>query len=76
MMTDERAQARTVIAKACTNREMREVMLYACIVADKVRLTKKGVRFYGPNGTVGAHFTASDHRARENFIRDLRQAGL
>ena len=71
-----RAEARTTVTRACTDRDMREVLLYAIQIADRVQLTKSGIRFYGPTGTAGAHYTQSDHRARANFLSQLRAAGL
>lgn len=38
--------------------------------------TTAGITLCGPNGTVGTHFTKSDHRAVLNFISDLRKAGI
>jgi len=38
--------------------------------------TTSGITLCGPFGTVGTHFTKSDHRAVLNFISDLRRAGI
>jgi hypothetical protein len=70
------ADLRTAVTKRCTDKDMRDVILYGIAVADRVRLTKSGITFYGPNGSANTHFTTSDWRARQNLIRDLRQAGL
>lgn len=38
--------------------------------------TTSGLTLCGPMGTVGTHFTKSDHRSTLNFVSDLRRAGL
>jgi hypothetical protein len=74
--TVTRAAARAAVLRGCTSKDITEVILYGIAVADRVQLTRSGIRFYGPKGTAGTHFTPSDRRARDNLISDLRKAGL
>jgi hypothetical protein len=62
--------------RACTNRDVRKVVLAAVNAGVPARLTKKGVILYGQDGgSAGAHYTASDARAAANLKAELRRIG-
>lgn len=67
---------RRTIRRACTHREMRDLLLAVVDSGVRMRLTSSGVLVYGPKGTAGTHFTCSDVRAQKNFRARLRQIGV
>lgn len=65
------------IKRGCTNREMRALILAAIKTGARYRMTKSGVMFYGRHGSgISTHFTCSDHRAVDNFRKNLKQVGI
>ena len=74
---EDRAVVRKRILRACTNREIRAVLLE---VIDKttatIRLTTSGIIIYGPEGACGTHWTVSEARASKNLRASLRRIGV
>ena len=66
---------RRMVRRACTHREMRDLLLEVIDSGAPMRLTSDGVLVYGPQGRAGTHFTCSDVRAAKNFRSALRRIG-
>lgn len=63
--------------RAFSNKDSRKVVLFAMKAGVRYRMTKSGIMFYPEcGGTVGTHFTATDHRAHTNLVADLRGIGI
>ena len=67
---------RKMVRRACTHREMRDLLLKVIDSGAAMRLTSDGVMVYGPSGRAGTHFTCSDVRASKNFRSALRRIGV
>lgn len=63
--------------RAITNKDTRKLVLHTMKAGVRYRMTKSGIMFYASGGgTVGTHFTATDHRAHTNLVADLRGIGI
>lgn len=65
------------IRRACTNVEVRRLLLHAIKSGAEYRMTKSGVIIYGSGkGVAVAHFTISDRRGASNLRSQLRRIGV
>jgi len=62
--------------RACSDRQIRELVVGAALAGIRYRLTRGGAIFYGDNGKcVSVHFTTSDGRASKNLSSLFRTIG-
>lgn len=65
------------MSRACTNKEVRALLMAALRAGNRYKRTKRGVTLYGQGGlTVGIHFTSSDARAHKNLLSEMRKANI
>lgn len=65
------------IRRACSNREVKSILVRAIKSGTRYKMTRKGVMLYGDHGgAVVVHMTVSEHRGSKNLIADLRRIGI
>lgn len=65
------------IRRACTNVEVRRLLVTAIKSGARYKMTKSGVMIYGPeNMSTAAHFTISDRRGAMNLRAELKRMGI
>ena len=65
------------VRRACSDKEMRALLISALKAGCDYKITKRGIILYGENGqSVSAHFTTSDLRGHKNFLAYMRRAKL
>jgi hypothetical protein len=68
---------REYVRRGCSDRATRDLLLTALSDPNvNAKATRKGLFLGGPNGSVTAHFTASDKRSALNLRAQLRRAGV
>lgn len=74
---DQRNKHLKHIRRACTNVEVRRLIITAIKSGARYRLTKSGVMFYGEDGrSTVTHFTISDRRGANNLRAEFRRMGI
>jgi hypothetical protein len=65
------------VRRACTNKDMRKLLLNVIKAGARCKVTKSGVMFLGADGAgIAAHMTVSDRRGVDNFRAELRNIGI